>query len=380
MKQLLFLWLLFPATILRAQLQYSKTIDLGTITEAYQIQGDVVFKNTGATKIYLMRADADAGVKIYTSKKTLLPGDTCLLVISFIPENKGTFYKQIRIVSSDKNEPNILALKGNLNRLKTDDKLSCFYFGNRRNSPVPVKQEPIVIAPNEEKRDVSNRIPDKTNSPSPVTKATAPKPVTKKEEQKDPPVINNSQFSEEEFKPNNIIFLVDISGSMKDSLKLPVMKSALHFLIDEIRLIDKITFITYADTIKTLTEAATAGDRSSLHKIVDGLKAKGMTKGRKAILYSQAVAQKNYIDTGNNEIIIATDGKFRFEKEDQKLWNERQGEKKVILTTVVFGDDKEAISNLKDLARKGKGSFIHIKERNGSQDKLLEEIKFRSKK
>ena len=117
-----------------------------------------------------------------------------------------------------------------------------------------------------------------------------------------------------------------------------------------------------------------------MRRIVDSLKAKGMTKGNKAILKSQDIIQKHFIKEGNNQIILATDGKFRFYSDDQKKWNAKQADKKIILTTVAFGNDKEAIKNLKDIAILGEGSFIHFKKKSGNDEKLLEEIKLRSKR
>src|SRR3954467_3378510 len=101
-----------------AQLVFSEqAIDLGPIPEAYEIKGDVILKNTSAKKLFLMRADAERGVRIYTSKKTLLPDDTCLLIISFIPESSGKFKKKIDLVTSDKATPYTLSIAGNVNKV-----------------------------------------------------------------------------------------------------------------------------------------------------------------------------------------------------------------------------------------------------------------------
>ncbi len=187
-------------------------------------------------------------------------------------------------------------------------------------------------------------------------------------------------FSEEEYKPNNILFLVDVSSWMRDSLKLPLMKRALHTLINAARNIDTITFITYASKVIVLKEAVSGADKSTLHTLVDSLKAKGMTSGNKAILQAQALGQKHFITAGNNQVFLATDGEFKFLPEDRKIFKERQKDKKIVLTTVAFGSDKVAIKNLKDIAAKGDGSFIHIETAAGSDEKLLEEIKARSRK
>ena len=195
-----------------------------------------------------------------------------------------------------------------------------------------------------------------------------------------PTTINNNELSLLEYKPNNILFLVDVSSSMKDSLKFPVMKKALHILIDAVRDVDKITFVTYADSVRVIKENISGSDKTSLHTLVNNLKAKGLTKGNKAILYSQTIAQKHYITEGNNQIFLVTDGEFRFFPEDQKKWYTNQNSKKIILSTVAFGSDKEALHNLKEIAEIGEGSFIHIKHKNSDEEKLLNEVKKRSKR
>jgi len=378
MKKIAGLLLLFFCLPLQAQLQYEPFITLGTITGASELRGALILKNTGPATLFLLRADADRGVKIYTSKKTLNAGDTALLSIWFVPEKAGRFEKKISLVTSHRPDPSLITLSGNLQKFKPDDRTACFYFGEKRSPTVVQTPTLIAIPAPATKPDISNKLPEpKDNKPAdpPSQTVTLSPPLREK------PILkkDTTALPLAEYKPNNLIFLVDVSGSMKDSVKLPLMKLALHTLINQLREVDKITFITYADTIKILAEGADANSATELHELVDRLKAKGMTKGRKAILFSQQAAQKHFIPEGNNQIIIATDGQFRFEKEDQKLWNERQGVKPIIISTLAFGDDKEAIRNLKTLARKGKGNFVQILNRQERQ-KLLEEIRQQSRR
>jgi Mg-chelatase subunit ChlD len=372
---LLFLYL-FLSFLVKSQLDFSSVhSDLGIISEAYEIQGDVVISNNSQKKIFLMRADADRGVKVYASKKTLLPGDTSLLVLSFIPDQKGKFNKNIKLVTSDQNNPYALTVSGTVNKLKTDDKTACFYFGSRKNPNVKIKDEPVIITEPERKRDASNKMPD--NPSEPIVSV-----VTEKKDDPSPRDIekNESSLSLLEYKPNNIVFLVDVSNSMKDSMKLPLMKIALYTLIDAVRDVDKITFLTYADSVRVIEDGISGAEKEKLKQIVSSIKARGMTKGNKAILRSQQIAQKHFIPEGNNQIILASDGEFKFYEADYKRFEEAQKEKPVILTTVAFGDDKAAAKNLKEIAEKGKGSFIHVKKKHGSEEKILEEIKLRSKR
>lgn len=371
MLRFLIIFILLTTLPVFGQIEFSQTtVDLGEINEAYEIKADIIIKNTGAKNLYLLKADGDKGIKVFTSKKTILSGDTALLVISFIPENNGKFSKEIKLYSSSQNNAHVLKIKGQLQHLKTDDKTACFYFGKPLKTKI-AKEDAIIVATAPTKRDNSNKMPDRTSEPI-ETKTV--EPVTKVIEN-----VINEPLPVELYKPNNLVFLVDVSNSMKDSLKLPLLKLALHKLIDDVRPVDFMTLISYADSVRILAEYKNGNDKKALHQIIDQLKAKGLTKGRQAILKSEDVLLNHYINGGNNQLILATDGKFNFYSEDEKKFIAKQQNKPIIMSVIGFGDDRDAIKNLKDIAQKGKGSFIHIKKKINLEEQLLDEIKLRSR-
>jgi len=375
MKNTLFLALFFSPIFSFSQIDFStKTVELGNVKEAYEIRADIVVKNTGAKKLYLLKADGEKGIKVFTSKKTIDINDTALLVISFIPESAGRFSKEIKLFSSAQMDAVELRIKGNLETLKSDDKTACFYFG-KPNKPVAVKEDAIVVNKPIEKRDNSNKMPD--NSSSPIETNTLVPEQKKKE-----PIIEttNEKLPETLYKPNNLLFLVDVSNSMKDSLKLPLLKIAINKLIDDVRDIDFITLVCYADSVRVLAENMNGSKKEELHKIVNGLKARGLTKGRQAILKSESVLISHYIKEGNNQMILATDGKFNFYSEDEKKFIAQQENHPIVMSVIGFGDDREAIKNLKEIAEKGKGSFMHIKKKTNLDEILMNEIKDRSRR
>lgn len=342
--------------------------DIGVQENIYKIKADYIIQNNQAKNLYLLRADALKGITIRAAKKTIKPGDTTLIVVEFIPQQTGKFNEAINLVTSADGNPFKMTLSGTIKSIKTDDKTACFYFKKPNNAGVKTT-EPIVVTEPTKPRDTSNKMPDNTTNTvidNPVIPVKPSEPAKTK---------NPNELDEDLYKPNNIIFLVDVSSSMKDTNKLKVMQFALHHLIDVLRPTDKVTFITYADSVKILREGLSGKDKQELNEVVDRLKAKGLTKGNKAILFSLDVALKNYISNGNNQIILATDGKFRFYPDDQKLYLSKQGDKQVKLSTMAFGNDKDAMKNLKDIAEIGKGNFIHIKSRAKAKEQLLDEIK-----
>lgn len=342
--------------------------DIGTQENIFKVRADYIIQNNQAKNLYLLRADALKGITIRTTKKTIKPNDTTLIVVEFIPQHTGKFNEVIELITSADELPFKMTLSGTIKSIKTDDKTACFYFKKPNNTGVKVS-EPIVVVEQTKPRDVTNKMPDNTGNSEvkePVKKIEPVKPVKPR---------NNSELDETLYKPNNIIFLVDVSSSMKDTNKLKVMQFALHHLINALRPADKITFITYADSVRVLKNGVNGNAKQELNEVVDLLKAKGLTKGNKAILFSLDVALKNYIPNGNNQIILATDGKFRFYPDDQKLYKTKQGEKLIKLSTMAFGNDKDAMKNLKEIAEIGGGHFIHIKSRAKAKEQLLEEIK-----
>lgn len=355
--------------------------DIGSVEHIYKVKADFIITNYQSKNLYLLRADAEKGLTIQTSKKTIKPNDTTIIVVEFIPTQPGKFSKNIDLITSADGAPFKFSLTGHIQSIKTDDKTACFYFKKPINSGVK-KNEAVAVSEISKPKDSSNKIPELTNnqqthSTSSKTIAVTPqKTITRK----DTSISPSNGLDQNLYKPNNIIFLVDVSSSMKDTTKLKVMQFALHYLIDVLRETDKITFITYADSVRTLRNGISGADKKDLHAVVDVLKAKGTTKGKKAVLYSLDIALKNYIEGGNNQIILATDGKFRFDEKDQVQYVSKQGDKLVKLSTIAFGDDREAMSNLRDIAHSSNGNFIHIKHKSKAKDQLLDEIKKNSLK
>ncbi len=348
--------------------------DIGTQENIYKIKADYIITNNQVKNLYLLRADAQKGITIRAAKKTIKPGDTTVIVVEFIPQNTGRFHEEINLVTSADGMPFKMSLSGNIKSIKTDDKTACFYFSKPNNSGVKTTEAIVAVEPTKP-RDTSNKIPDNSDSTPTVTYSTLPVATTKTLSTEPIQPKSTTLLDEKLYKPNNIIFLVDVSSSMRDTNKLKVMQVALHYLIENLRPIDKITFITYADSVRIIRDGSTGENKQDLDAVVDKLKAKGMTKGSKGILFSLDVALKNYISNGNNQIILATDGKFRFYPDDQKKYIEKQGDKSIKLSTMAFGYDKDAIKNLKEIAEIGNGNFIHIKSRAKAREQLLEEIR-----
>ena len=352
--------------------------DIGSLNNIYKIKVEYILQNNQSKNLYLLRADAKKGITVHSSKKTIKPGDTSLIVIEFLPERTGKLNETINLITSADGLPLPLSVSGVINSIKTDDKTACYYFKHKKNNVITKPTEPIVIIESDLPARTSNSLSNiSLNTPTLSPNAGIENPTRELDKANN---TYNNLLDENLYRPNNIIFLIDVSSSMKDSTKLPVMQKAIYFLIDAIRPNDKITIITYADSVKLLKDGINGNQKEELKNCVKKLKAKGLTKGNKAILYSLDVALKNYTENGNNQIILATDGKFRFYSEDQQKFTSKQNHQTVLLSTIAFGNDKEALKNLKDIAHIGKGNFIHIKNIHKAEEQLINEIKKNSLK
>jgi Mg-chelatase subunit ChlD len=346
--------------------------DYSDLENIYTLKSEFIIKNNGIKNLYLMRADAEKDVKILTHKKTISVGDTTLIEVFYQPTKTGKFQRKISLVTSADGLPFMLEISGNIKSIKTDDKTACYYFGK----PKHTKTDPVVI-PTKPIQTITYKPVNKDTIIDGFDTITGTVIETKPVEVF---TANDEGLSRFKYEPNNIVFLLDVSRSMRDSSRLPLLKRAIMEMITNLRDIDKISIVTYADSILLKCEAFPGTEREKLKNILDPLYAKGYTRGAKAVLFSLDIALKNYISEGNNQLFLATDGKFTFSEAYQKEWVKKTTGKDVVLSVVGLGNDEEAMKNLQGIAKFGKGSFIHIKDFEKDKGLLIEEIKLRSER
>ena len=224
--------------------------------------------------------------------------------------------------------------------------------------------------------ELTKIVPEST----PVT-TTQPKPI-----QKQLPVVSKKDtgvLSTEKFVPNNIVFLLDVSSSMGSNHKLPVMKKAMHRLFDVLRDVDNISVIVYSTSVGVLVPPTPANLKDSILKHIDSLGCSGRTYGQQALETAYRYAESKYIQGGNNQIILATDGIFNNpDLSEEQIYQmvAQKAESGIPLSVVAFGTDREAVAFLRRLAKKGGGNFWNIKSNEASVDYLIKEVKKNSKK
>lgn len=177
----------------------------------------------------------------------------------------------------------------------------------------------------------------------------------------------------EEDKPMNLVFLIDRSGSMSDDISL--MKQAFGLLINNLKETDKISIVTYATDVRVVTNGTTGEYKELITQAVNSISAGGATNGAGGIQKAYEVAQENFIEGGNNRVILATDGDFNVGISNSTELEEFISGKRdtgIYLSILGFGRDNFHDTTAETLAKKGDGNMFYIDNLTEAK-KLFEE-------
>lgn len=163
--------------------------------------------------------------------------------------------------------------------------------------------------------------------------------------------------------PSNLVFLLDVSGSMGDPDKLPLLQESFAKLTDNLTEKDRISIVTYASEDKVVLQGARGDEKKKIKKALNKLKANGGTYGSKGIERAYELAEEYFIEGGNNRIILATDGDLNIgmttEEELEELISEKK-ESGIFLSVLGFGTGNIKDNKMETLADKGNGNYAYI--------------------
>lgn len=181
----------------------------------------------------------------------------------------------------------------------------------------------------------------------------------------------------EDLPASNLVFLIDVSGSMYSENKLPLVKASLKMLTDQLREKDRISIVVYAGNAGLVLPAASGADKTKIKTAIDALEAGGSTAGGAGIQLAYKTAQQNFMKGGNNRIILCTDGDFNVgESSDDALVRlvEKERNSGVYLTVMGFGMGNYKDSKMEQLADKGNGNHAYIDGINEAKKVLVSEF------
>jgi len=173
--------------------------------------------------------------------------------------------------------------------------------------------------------------------------------------------LQGLEIETEDLPPNNLVFLLDVSGSMNSPDKLPLLKSAMRLLIGQLRREDRVSIVVYAGAAGIVLEPT--ADKAKILEAINRLSAGGSTAGGAGIELAYRVARTSFIRRGNNRVILATDGDFNVGvSSDDALTRliEQKRESGIFLSVLGFGTGNYQDSKMEKLADKGNGNYAYI--------------------
>lgn len=172
----------------------------------------------------------------------------------------------------------------------------------------------------------------------------------------------------EDLPPNNFVFLLDVSGSMTPANKLPLVKRSMRMLVDQLRPVDRVAIVVYAGAAGLILDSTPGTEKTHILDAIENLEAGGSTAGAAGLRLAYRVARRNFLEEGNNRVILATDGDFNVgESSDSEMVRliEEKRREGVFLTVLGVGTGNLQAEKMESLAQHGNGNFAYI-------DSLLE--------
>jgi Ca-activated chloride channel family protein len=189
--------------------------------------------------------------------------------------------------------------------------------------------------------------------------------------------LQGKRVAAENMPPANLVFLLDVSGSMNEERKLPLVKSAMRMLAEQMTARDRVAMVVYAGS-SGLVLPATSGDRKGeILAAIDRLEAGGSTNGGEGIQLAYKIAQENFVKGGVNRVILATDGDFNVgvtSEGDLVRLIEEKRQSGVFLSVLGFGTGNVKDSTMEKLADKGNGNYAYIDSLAEARKVLGEQI------
>lgn len=177
--------------------------------------------------------------------------------------------------------------------------------------------------------------------------------------------------------PSNLVFLIDVSGSMNQANKLPLLKQSLKMLVDQLRPDQKVAIVTYSGSARLYLDATSGAYKARIHAAIDNLTAGGSTSGEAGLKLAYRVAHDNFVRNGNNRIILATDGDFNVGMQnDYELveFIKQRRQEGVFLSILGFGTGNYKDAKLEKIADNGNGQYSYIDTIEEGRKVLVEEL------
>ena len=175
--------------------------------------------------------------------------------------------------------------------------------------------------------------------------------------------LKAKNIDNDKLPPSNLVFLIDVSGSMDEANKLPLVKTSLKMLVDQLRAVDHVAMVVYAGAAGLVLPSTAGSEKQKIKDAIDQLGAGGSTAGGAGIKLAYNIARQNFKKGGNNRIVLATDGDFNVGQssdKDMEQLIEEERQSGVSISILGFGMGNYKDSKMEILADKGHGNYAYI--------------------
>ncbi len=189
--------------------------------------------------------------------------------------------------------------------------------------------------------------------------------------------VKAKEIDRSELPQSNLVFLIDISGSMSSSNRLPLVKQAFKMLLNQLDKEDIVSIVTYASGTDVRLNGVKAKNKEKIIEAIDSLRAGGATSGEAGLKLAYKVAKENFIRKGNNRIIIASDGDFNVGSYRTGNLEKQVSEAKesgVFISALGFGMGNYRDHMMETIADKGNGNYAYINDLKAAQKALVQEF------
>lgn len=434
-----FLIVSFLCFNLSAQVTFNKsTHNFGEINANNKKYYDFTLSNASNKSIKITKHEEPYGVDVIFSNKEIKPDSTVVVRIKYTPKRKGSFKKDIPVWVSSNTKPIVFTVKGNAKTFDVNEPLNCppFIQNNKqesfsllnikvvdintkqaiKNAKIEViwdgliykqlfsdltgvvkqnlKWDNYYIVVNAEGYASKEQAIEITGNKNEMLFELGVLSEKEKLAQKDTVLVEDTIEIEQTdtistkelptylYAPNNVVFLLDVSVSMKQQGRLDLLKAAMIELLNSLRTIDKLAIVTYASDVNIVLNSAYVTNKTTIIELIKGLEAGGSTAGSKGVKKAYQVAKDSFIENGNNQVIISTDGAFNLSKGDRGIINtvESYSKKGINISVVGVKNERWTVKSMKKIAELGNGNYLHIENYSQAKQVLLNEIKSKSRK
>lgn len=189
--------------------------------------------------------------------------------------------------------------------------------------------------------------------------------------------LSGKKLNLDKVPPSNLVFLIDVSGSMDLPNRLPLLKEAFQLLVKNLRAKDTVSIVTYGGSVGVWLQPTGGAEKEKISKAIEELTAAGDTPGEAAIRTAYKLAESNFIPGGNNRIILATDGDFNIGQRNERDLEDLIAKEKlsgVYLTCLGVGMGNYKDSKIEVLSKKGNGNFAYIDDVKEAEKVLVTEF------